>query len=284
MSANLNPTKSNNLTVPKSQHSYSTSLSSNISPQYFFANNNISKTSSRSGAASTYRLSRSNTNNTSDAYLTNHDNQSIQSIDKIPSAKPSVTYSDKLWTQIDVLDDVKRMAKESKVKDTLFNEKYIQKLAKLKESQDQLLQTMSALQTEDMNTNEAQKQELYQLKTAEIANKTEAVGEDATKSLKSKNSTHESSVPETEQSNAGEVSPSSDSVLELTAEEQEKVDKFFAINDEAYDSEDEADFQSQTIYNKDVFDEINRYVQQVKQDLRGLGDAMKECSSNRDTT
>lgn len=284
MNANIKPTKSNNLTVPKSQHSYSTSFSSNISPQYFLPNNNISKTNSRSGTASAYRLSRTNTNTTSDAYIANLDNQSLQSIDQIPSAKPSVTYLDKLWTQIDVLDDVKRMAEDSKVRDTLFNEKYIQQLAKLKELQDHLLQTMSALQIEDTNTNEVQKQQLYQLKTAEIASKAEGSHDEATKSSKSESSAQDSHVNENEQRDTGEGSIESSKELTLTTEEQEKVDKFFAANDEEYDSEDETDFQSQTIYNKEVFDEINRYVQQVKQDLRGLGDAMKECSGNKDTT
>ena len=247
----------------------------------------MSKTNSRTGAGSAYRLSRSNTNTTSDGYLANLDNQSIQSIDQVPSAKPSVTYLDKLWTQIDVLDDVKRMAEDSKMKNTLFNDKYLEQLAKLKELQDQLLQTMSALQIEDTYTNEVQKQQLYQLKTVEIESRAEAALKDPSVPSKSEEgSTQNSSrTHETEQHDLGEKRTASlSNEAKLSTEEQEKIDKFFAANDEDYDSEDDGDFQSQTIYNKEVFDEINRYVQQVKHDLRGLGEAMKECNSNKDTT
>ena len=246
----------------------------------------MSKTNSRTGAGSAYRLSRSNTNTTSDGYFANLDNQSIQSIDQVPSAKPSVTYLDKLWTQIDVLDDVKRMAEDSKMKNTLFNDKYLEQLAKLKELQDQLLQTMSALQIEDTYTNEVQKQQLYQLKTVEIESRAEAALEVPSVPSKSeKGSTQDSSrTHETEQHDVREASASSSNELKLSTEEQEKIDKFFAANEDDYDSEDDGDFQSQTIYNKEVFDEINRYVQQVKHDLRGLGEAMKECNSNKDTT
>ncbi|KAI5962899.1 hypothetical protein KGF57_001339 [Candida theae] len=285
--APINPTKSNNLAVPRPQHSYSTSLASNISPQHFLttsnsSNNNIAKTNSRSGLSSAYRLSRSNTNTTSDAYLANLDNQSLQSIDQIPSAKPSVTYSDKLWTQIDVLDDVKRMADESKIRDRLFNEKYTEQLAKLKESQDQLLQTMSALQIEDTNTNEVQKQQLYQLKTTEIEGRGVNATDDTAGPSRNDNHSESSHLSETNQDSDGKESTTSNKEIELSVKEQAKIDKFFAAHGEEYNSNDdeEDDFQSQTIYKKEVFDEINRYVQQVKQDLRGLSDAMKECTSS----
>lgn len=118
------------------------------------------------------------------------------------------------------------MAEDSKVRDTLFNEKYIQQLAKLKELQDHLLQTMSALQIEDTNTNEVQKQQLYQLKTAEIASKAEGSHDEATKSSKSESSAQDSHVNENEQRDTGEGSIESSKELTLTTEEQEKVDKF----------------------------------------------------------
>lgn len=86
--------------------------------------------------SSSTRLTRTNTNNTE------LDHQSIRTIDVIPSAKPNVTYADKLWTQIDVLDDVRNMANEVKQKGSFFSDDFNNKLDNLKLSQQKLLDTM----------------------------------------------------------------------------------------------------------------------------------------------
>lgn len=139
------------LAVP-GRHSYATSVSSfnhnNLSSQHF---------GSQRPLTAHYRLSRSNTNITADNYST-QDSQSIATIDKIPATKPTVTYLDKLWTQIDVLDDVKNMANEVRTKGSFFNDKFNQELDKLKALQEKLLSTMSTQQFNDINNNEHQKQ------------------------------------------------------------------------------------------------------------------------------
>lgn len=92
---------SSKLAVP-GRHSYATSISSlnysNLTPQHFASQR---PQTMRSGSSAHYRLSRSNTNITADNYST-QDSQSIATIDKIPATKPTVTYLDKLWTQIDI--------------------------------------------------------------------------------------------------------------------------------------------------------------------------------------
>lgn len=50
---------------------------------------------------------------------------------------------DKLWTQIDVLDDVKAMAEEVKTRGTFFSENFTGLLMQLKESQRRLLDVMA---------------------------------------------------------------------------------------------------------------------------------------------
>ncbi|CCE82664.1 Piso0_002400 [Millerozyma farinosa CBS 7064] len=71
------------------------------------------------------------------------DSKSIRTVDRLPSAKPSVSHSDRLWTQIDVLDDVKHMSDEVKSKGSFFSESFNQQLDSLKESQDKLVEVMA---------------------------------------------------------------------------------------------------------------------------------------------
>lgn len=50
---------------------------------------------------------------------------------------------DKLWTQIDVLDDVKKMAEEVNERGSFLSEKFTALLGQLKESQQRLLDVMA---------------------------------------------------------------------------------------------------------------------------------------------
>lgn len=71
------------------------------------------------------------------------DSKSIRTMDRLPSAKPSVSHLDKLWTQIDVLDDVKHMSDEVKLKGSFFSESFSQQLDRLKELQGKLVEVMA---------------------------------------------------------------------------------------------------------------------------------------------
>lgn len=235
------------LAVP-GRHSYATSVSSfnhnNLSSQHF---------GSQRPLTAHYRLSRSNTNITADNYST-QDSQSIATIDKIPATKPTVTYLDKLWTQIDVLDDVKNMANEVRTKGSFFNDKFNQELDKLKALQEKLLSTMSTQQFNDINNNEHQKQHFYQLNTI-----TPSVH--PADNLRSEDQTvHEDEDEESEKERTKKKAV------------QEKINAFFKHDDQ----EEDLEFKNQTIYRKENFDEINMYVSQIKKDLKGLGESMKK--------
>ncbi|KAI5957115.1 hypothetical protein KGF54_000043 [Candida jiufengensis] len=292
MSSNAVPTKStnsnnNNLTVPKSQHSYSTSIASNVSPQFFLNQNapNSSKSNllKPTSTASQYRLSRTNTNTTNEAYL-NYDNNSIQTIDKIPSVKPSVTYSDKLWTQIDVLDDVKKLSEEVKTRGSFFNNKFNNELSKLKQSQIELLRTMSNAKFNDMNnTNELQKQQLYQLGNSRAhasgpltrATTNASMGHLSENLLKVQEE-EEEEEEENENENDNKKTNSNQQTDEQTQKskiEQEVIKNFFESDDVTFENDN-------SLYTKETFEEIKKYVKQIKTDLKGLGNAIKEFDNS----
>lgn len=84
-------------------------------------------------------VSNTETNATDPSAL---DSESIRTLDQLSQARASVTMLDKLWTQIDVLDDVKQMADEVREYGGFFNEEFSEKLAQLKESQRNLLDVM----------------------------------------------------------------------------------------------------------------------------------------------
>ncbi|RCK59458.1 hypothetical protein Cantr_07454 [Candida viswanathii] len=239
------------LAVPN-RHSYATSISSmnhsNLSPLHFAS---LRPPNTRSGSSAHYRLSRTNTNVTADNYST-QDSQSIATIDKIPATKPTVTYLDKLWTQIDVLDDVKNMANEVRAKGSFFNDKFNMELDKLKALQEKLLSTMSTQQFNDINNNEHQKQHFYQLNTI-----TPSI-HPGDNTIKEEQLTKEDEEAEQE--------------LRRKKVVQEKINAFFKHDDK----EEDLEFKNQTIYRKENFEEINMYVSQIKKDLKGLGESMKK--------
>lgn len=74
------------------------------------------------------------------------DQESLPTIDQIPTARASVAMLDKLWTQIDVLDDVKLMAETVGKHGSFFNEEFTQSLRLMKESQERLLDKVEAHQ------------------------------------------------------------------------------------------------------------------------------------------
>lgn len=70
------------------------------------------------------------------------DATSDTSMDQVSTARPSVNMLDKLWTQIDVLDDVRTMAQEVQEKGSFLGEDFTQKLQAMKNAQLRLLETM----------------------------------------------------------------------------------------------------------------------------------------------
>lgn len=86
------------------------------------------------------RLSRSETMNTD---LSTIDNESLPTIDQLSTAKASVAMLDKLWTQIDVLDDVKLMAEDVRKRGSFFNEEFSTLLAEMKEAQRRLQEVVA---------------------------------------------------------------------------------------------------------------------------------------------
>lgn len=156
-----NNINNNRLSIP--HHSYNNSVTSNSSSNTPGLSGYNSNYRTHKSGSSISRLSRTNTNNTESIYPPNaYDSQSIRTADRIPTAKPSVTYLDKLWTQIDVLDDVRYMSEQVKLKGSFFNDKFNEGLGKLKQLQNELFEVM-ATQHFSNPTNKAHNEKLYKL-------------------------------------------------------------------------------------------------------------------------
>lgn len=67
-------------------------------------------------------------------------------IDRIPSMRPTIDNQDKLWTQIDVLDDVRQMEKDISQRGSFFDSDHTNCIEKLKNSQLKLLSQMRTLE------------------------------------------------------------------------------------------------------------------------------------------
>ncbi|KAK6459021.1 uncharacterized protein RJT20DRAFT_132174 [Scheffersomyces xylosifermentans] len=253
----------NKLLVPR--HSYSNSVASNTSnltPQF------LSNTKTNRSGSSGLRLSRTNTNNTDLYTNTNtnpnsntfgNDTPSLRTIDKIPSTRPSVSYSDKLWTQIDVLDDVKKMANQVRQKGSFFNEKFNEELAKLKESQNKLLDTMSSQHFNDIGNKERSRQlasanpRTSSLNLIPTTSSTSNPREDLMGSIAESNSAESEKIKKRH---------------EKSKLKQEKLNSFF-------DDEDVSKSSRDILYRKQNFEEMNQYVDHIKEDLVNVGEAMK---------
>lgn len=188
---------------------------------------------------SSFRLSRTSTNtNTIEPY---YDNQSLRTLDKIPSAKPSVTYLDKLWTQIDVLDDVKTMSNQVKEKGSFFNDQFNEELNRLKRLQEKLVEVMATQQA----NNKGVERPKPRYKHDHNHNKQTAPG--------------------------GANLDESDEEVEAKSgksrvDSKQKFKDFFG---ERYKT------TNNVIYKKQNFDDVNSYVNEVKQNLEDVSQAMK---------
>lgn len=86
---------------------------------------------------------RSATRTETNTDISGLDMQSLRTLDQLSTAQASVTMLDKLWTQIDVLDDVKNMARDVKERGSYFSEDFSKSLGLVKESQLRLLEVMN---------------------------------------------------------------------------------------------------------------------------------------------
>lgn len=75
--------------------------------------------------------------------------ESVRTLDQLSTAKASVAMLDKLWTQIDVLDDVKAMARDVRESGSFFSDDFNDALAQVKVLQRRLLDVM--VQHHDMS-------------------------------------------------------------------------------------------------------------------------------------
>lgn len=239
MSSNTIRDNNDKLVVP--QHSYNASISSTSS--YGPVGYNLNPRPNKHGSSAS-RLSRTNSNNT-DMY--SNDLQSIKTTDRIPTAKPSVTYLDKLWTQIDVLDDVRNMSNQVKLKGSFFNDKFNQELEKLKQLQDKLFKVMAKQHFNSYSDKDYQKH-LYKLSVT----------------------TPNASNPQL----LNQISSETKDSEEPRDRTNERLTEFFA-----YDAQD----LKHLLYKKQNLDEITHYIDDVKVSLDNVGESMKKFDeSTRD--
>lgn len=90
------------------------------------------------------------------------DAQSVPTVDQLSAARASVNMSDKLWTQIDVLDDVRAMAQEVERSGSFFNDEFSARLMELKETQSGLMEKVLRHQEESERAREIRKRHSWQ--------------------------------------------------------------------------------------------------------------------------
>lgn len=108
-----------------------------------------------------YRYVNRSETNTTDINL-NLDSQSVRTVDQLSTARASVTMLDKLWTQIDVLDDVKKMAQEVQERGSFISEDFSEKLIQMKEAQQRLLDVLGRNHEISEKNRQEMKQQLQQ--------------------------------------------------------------------------------------------------------------------------
>lgn len=86
-----------------------------------------------------------------------HELRSMKNLDYLPSGKPAVTFLDRLWTQIDVLDDVKALAEQVKSRGSFFNDKFNEDLLSLRQLQNDVLELMARLHVDNLISNDHQR-------------------------------------------------------------------------------------------------------------------------------
>lgn len=211
----LYPTGSNSLNYLRVRHSHQGLLSSSATnlPQF------LGQQRSHTRSHSSFQKILSNTTD-----FSGQDGTSVRTIDQSASAKPAVTNADKLWTQIDVLDDVRHMSQEVREKGLFFNDRFSEELAAVKQAQNRLLESMYNQHYAKVTISDHQKN-LYK-------------------------------YPDS----AGDQS-----------EKQQMIDNFF---------DDLKQVGADTVYRQKNFDEMHKYIEEIKSGLAVVGELMKEFDEN----
>lgn len=184
------------------------------------------------------RLSRSSTNVEGGYNGGPVDNNSLTTIDKLGTAKPTVTYLDKLWTQIDVLDDVKQMSDAIKEKGSFFNNKFSEELNNLKNLHEKLIEVVAYQQFNDNNSFDKQPMRYKSTLSTNIEEEEEE--------------TDEQNERDNPQAKA----------------RYEKFSQFFEGK--------KSNKGNNMIFNKHNFEAMNQYVNEVKKSLGDVSESMKK--------
>lgn len=243
----------NKLHVPRHSHSGSAVLN-NSAPTHFLGSNSKLHNSA-------LRLSRVNTHNTEHVIT---DAQSVRPTDRLPSAKPNVTHLDKLWTQIDVLDDVKNMLSLVRQKGSFFNDDLNAVLGNLKQQQNSLLDVIASQLFNSLSDKEHRKQ--MSLFGGEGVTMGEALkrekGEEG--DVGSRATSPPSNAPSR---------PISHHPLEKKEHsdqsKQAQIDRFF-------ENDDLSKFSLDVLYRKQNFEEMNQYVDEIRNGLESVLQSMKK--------
>lgn len=208
------------------------------------------------------------------------DEHSIRLTDLISSTKPSITHADKLWTQIDVLDDVKTMSNQVKLRGSFFNEAFNAELASLKESQNKLLEVMATQHAKLKE--EEQQRNMYKLGNQNSNKKAETIPTPAVMSSKSATASPGPSGPTSKSGiNAGSEtgkhdgsdadgaggSKETDRSGKETEDNKDKLRDFF---------NEEDNYGSTNIMHRKLdLEELDKYIEETRQNLEVVGEAMK---------
>ncbi|CAH2350334.1 hypothetical protein CLIB1423_01S07756 [[Candida] railenensis] len=208
------------------------------------------------------------------------DEHSIRSTDRISSTKPSITHADKLWTQIDVLDDVKTMSNQVKLRGSFFNEAFNAELASLKESQNKLLEVMAA--QHGKLKEEEQQRNMYKLGNQNATKQAEAAATPAIATSKSATVSPGPSGPSSRSGiNAGAETGKDDGTDADSAGGSKETDRTRKATEENKDKlraffNEEDNFGSTNIMHRKLdLEELDKYIEETRQNLEVVGEAMK---------
>lgn len=164
----------------------------------------------------------------------------MKDLDSLPSGKPTVTFLDRLWTQIDVLDDVKALAEQVKSRGSFFNDKFNEELLSLRRLQNDVLQLMARLHADNLISND------HQRKMAEM-------------------------------SQAHDDSHDSEEAVEKEQEEQENPLRAQILQN--FFEEERTDHEN-ILHKKENYDDLTSSVENSKKTLLNLGQSMKDFDGN----
>lgn len=182
---------------------------------------------------------------------------------------------DKLWTQIDVLDDVKRMSEEVKQNRSFFNDRFDDELEKLKFLQYKLLEVMARQHFNNDEETEHQKQ-LYRLNTMHPDEESTNLVHKRKDEIPEKNETDPeelSKIQQDEQEQEKVVGAEDHGDGEKMKKRAQKLNQFF--------DDITANHENTILSRKTDFSELAVYIEDIKENLAVVGDSMKNFDRMR---